>query len=378
MKIRSTPVLVCLFVFLLFVGLPACDDDDDDQPGDDDVSPADDDDDDDDNDDDDNDDDSAPTPEPNGSWPDDPGPLVAWFATQPDFSTKDWVGLYKVIEGAVESVPPIGDMVFTYGAAGSADVAWATNHVNLFWLVDGVWEFASSAPECPMYEGSSFRNVAAFFDGRGYVSCRGANQIAVRDEGTWRLLTNTVFPEDGACWIDCLRFGRCVVQGGHEIALLDGGQFESTVTPGPHVHRAVYQNDETAYAILINSTYPEFWSLFTLNNLTWEADPRFEPNEFNSPALVRINDEYTAFSHLNGPGGDGTVILDGRDNLIETDWPYFRWMAFAPGGSGIGIDDSAHRAYLIEGFELTEIFTWDDHTERPSGFLTAADAAAEN
>ncbi|MDP8221887.1 MAG: hypothetical protein P9L99_00890 [Candidatus Lernaella stagnicola] len=52
-------------------------------------------------------------------------------------------------------------------------------------------------------------------------------------------------------------------------------------------------------------------------------------------------------------------------------------MAFAPGGSGIGIDDSPHRVYLIEGLDITEIYDYDIHEERPSGFLIAADAPVE-
>ncbi|MDP8223501.1 MAG: hypothetical protein P9L99_09085 [Candidatus Lernaella stagnicola] len=337
----------------------ACDDDNDDND-----TPADDDD----------SDDASPA----GTWPDDPKPIVGWVATSRS-AENEWGSLWQIADGQAVPVSAPDSSPFFFGDA-TVNHAWATDMYYLFSYSGNKWGIVAPEPPCAGDDtGFNFLKVELFGFSGAAISCSPTRTVLFWDNVDWK-------PTCTDCALyNCLESGACGVGLLNGFRKNLGIQTESAYQPlltdvslFPGHASFVLQSEEVAYALTLQTADMDWWQLTHCQNGTCRIDDRIEGTiDTRYPTfLVRIDDEHTAYSgYRMGGFGYGVVVLEGYAKLIETDWPCFRWLTFAPGGSGLGIvrEEGDWVLYLITGMEITRLMEFPEG-EYPTGFLVAADA----
>ncbi|MDP8224572.1 MAG: hypothetical protein P9L99_14520 [Candidatus Lernaella stagnicola] len=345
-------LFVLTLALLLVAGL-ACDDDDDDND-----TPADDDD----------NDDASPV----GTWPDDPKPLNGWLATHPRESS-EWSALYRIEIDDVTTYAIPDSGVFEFGDA-LGPVAWATDMTTLYQFSIGEWREFSMQPPCATGEGTRILKNFLFSEDSGVVHCFSSETLVKWNGSSW-----SDWREDVAALIDCMPSGECVALLNNEHYVVISSADEEELTFDRALYDLQMQTAQVIYgfASSLNGGSEEF-VLVRCENTVCEEDSRgirvLTTGE--NPVLARIDNDHMAVSGFQLDTLDlGVFVLAGANELIETNWPYFRWMTFAPGGSGLGISPVENDAglYLISGLQAARLIEFSNE-EHITGFLVAADA----
>jgi hypothetical protein len=313
--------------------------------------------------------------EPTGDWPDSVKPIVGWFATQRDYLDTSWGSLYYFDGSSVTEVQPLGENAFKVGSMAGPDVAWATDWHALFEVHGAEWRSFPAQPECPHDHDVWIAGAAVFGGGEGYVSCEWSKVVLSWVNGEWSSEAIPDWSADRGADLQCVAKENCLAWNPADLSLFDGEGFvhlphldslDSSATP------ALWPNRDISIMVW-ESESDTLYRLWRYADSEWTIDPRFtNPDKwFRTPVMTRLGDALVISHGVEGDEDFGTQVLAG-DEFVNPGWPYFRYMAFAPGGGGLAVDDNARVVYWVDGLDLKLIYEFSDD-EAPSGFLVVAD-----
>ena len=318
-----------------------------------------------------------------GNWPDNPQPLVGWF-------TIGSVLYYVDSNGEATLKDSSGQFDFILGSLPTKSTGWAMDD-KIYEIKSEEWKSFSVQPQCPNGKELIYQATARFADGSGHVTalCEDTGYGFYWDGSQW---DRHKFPNFNT-QMSCLSRDYCVYFNAYySILLFSNGEYKEIGDSEifREVHNVIIMNKELYYAI---GMAPPLYSdddtdsddagpfhLMKFENNRWTASVKLDEIDnlfLDAPLIRRIDQDHLAISYHTGDDFGRTIVLDGSEEVIDPEWPEYFELAFAAGGSGLGlrhVDYPVLGIDLIHGLERETIYEFNGEEQGWISFFVAADA----